>query len=734
MYALTNVHEIFTKNGLLANTLPYYEHRQGQVDMSRAVAEAFRRKQHLIVEAGTGVGKTLAYLIPALFSGNKTIISTGTKNLQEQLFFKDIPYLRKHVHKDFQATYMKGRTNYVCLKRLNSFRQQALFHDSKEVDIFERIQKWVKQTRSGDRSELREIPDNYGPWRDVCCTRETCTSVQCEFYDRCFLFKMKQEAKEADVIIVNHHLFFADLAIRGLGLGEVIPEYEAVVFDEAHLLENIATSYFSVSVNSYQAEEMTQNVLREMADAKLPTDTVVKTLTALQQTSQQFFRCFENESSRYRLRDEYITTQVKKLAPNFANMLTQLTSQIRGMKEATEELKFLADRVEELHSSLELILNRSEPGFVYWCEMQGRGVFLHASPIDIAEDMRRNIFLQIPRVVLTSATLSTGNSFDFVKERLGLAQPVELIVGSPFDYERQAVLYLPKWMPEPNSRDFAASVASEVERLLRKSNGRAFILFTSYKNMEDVYQRLKKKLPYTLLKQGQKGRNALLEEFRRDVQSVLFATSSFWQGVDVQGEALSCVIIDKLPFASPGEPIVEARIEHLRQRNENPFMSYQVPSAVIALKQGLGRLIRSKRDKGILCILDSRLLTKQYGRIFLESLPRFSIVRDVEDIVSGRFDVDESSLDADARGALMPKTPSSVQQDAGRPGSEWERALEGKERSKAQQYSVTDVFGEGELLSHPSFGIGVVTKLHADNKMEVLFKSGYKTLVHDQVM
>ena len=633
MYSLADAHTIFTRDGLLAKTLPYYEHRQGQVEMSKAVAEAFRHQQHLIVEAGTGVGKTLAYLIPALLSGMKTVVSTGTKNLQEQLFFKDIPYLKTHVSDKFQAVYMKGRNNYLCLKRLNLFRQQALFHDTDDVKIFEQIQRWAKKTKTGDRMEMTTMPENYGPWRDVCCTRETCTGGACEFYKECFLFKMKREADEADLVIVNHHLFFADLAIKGSGLGEVIPEYEAVIFDEAHLLESIATSYFSVSVNSYQADELHQNVTQELANSKIVSETITKTLHSLGQTAQKFFRTFEKkEGGKYRLNDEQIDKKIYTITPDFANQLLMLASQLRGLKEPTEEIKFLANRVDEIKSNLELIVNRSEPGFVYWCEMQGPGTFLHASPIDIADDMRRNIFKQIPRIVLTSATLSSGHSFDFVKQRIGLDHPVELIVDSPFHYEEQAVLYLPQYMPEPNSKDFTAFVAAEVEKVLEKSKGRAFVLFTSYKNMDDVYNRLKHKIPYTVLKQGQKSRNALLEEFKKDVHSVLFATSSFWQGVDVQGEALSCVIIDKLPFASPNEPIVEARIEHLRNQAADPFMTYQVPSAVITLKQGLGRLIRSKRDTGILCLLDSRILTKQYGRIFLESLPRFPIVRDVNHI------------------------------------------------------------------------------------------------------
>jgi ATP-dependent DNA helicase DinG len=346
--------------------------------------------------------------------------------------------------------------------------------------------------------------------------------------------------------------------------------------------------------------------------------------------------------------------------------------------------------------------------------------------------MRRNIFQQLPRVVLTSATLSTGNNFEFVKTRLGLDTPVECIVDSPFDYEDQALLYLPKWIPEPNSQDFTTFAASEIEQILEKSVGRAFVLFTSYRNMDAVYERLKQKLPYKLLKQGQKSRNALLDEFRKDIHSVLFGTSSFWQGVDVQGEALSCVIIDKLPFASPSEPIVEARIEDLRNRHENPFMSYQVPSAIITLKQGLGRLIRSKQDRGLLCILDSRLLTKQYGRVFLESLPRFPIIRDMKEPIditpfgSERLSKSHRDKGSVTKGGKIPMAQV--------PKTEWEKALAEKEVSAAKPYSMYDVFSQGDLIAHEAFGYGVVTTLQPDNKIEVLFKAGFKILVHDQII
>lgn len=633
MPSITKLERIFAENGLLADTLPYYEYRQGQVEMSAAVAEAFRHRRHLIVEAGTGVGKTLAYLIPAMLSGVKTVVSTGTKNLQEQLFFKDIPFLKKHVNRDAAVVYMKGRANYLCLQRLRLARQQqVLFQDADEVEIFRQIEKWAKKTKSGDRSELHGVPDNYGPWREVCCTRDTCPGRKCEFYNECFLMKMRKEAEDAAIIIVNHHLFFADLAVKGLGLGTVIPDYEAAIFDEAHLLESIATSYFSTTVNSYQPEEIVQDVTKELANAKLGAKDFTTAFQSLQKEAARFFQCFANKGSRYRLREDTIDKKAYEIAPNVANALLMIVSKLKGIKDAPAELLFLTERIEKIQSSLEFVTNMGEPAYVYWCETLGRGIFLHASPIDIADDMRRNVFEQLDRVVLTSATLSTGKNFEFVKERLGVNRPMELIVDSPFDHEKQAMLYLPKGMPEPNSKFFIDYAVTEIERILQKSKGRAFVLFTSYKNMDEAHKRLKHKLPYKILKQGQKGRTALLNEFKKDLHSVLFATSSFWQGVDVQGEALSCVIIDKLPFAVPSEPIVEARIECLRARNENPFMTYQVPSAIITLKQGLGRLIRSQQDRGILSILDNRLLTKQYGQVFLESLPKCRIVRELDDI------------------------------------------------------------------------------------------------------
>lgn len=633
MYTLANIHTIFSESGLLAKTLPSYEFRQGQVEMCEAVADVFRHHHHLIVEAGTGTGKTLAYLIPAMLSGVKTIVSTGTKNLQEQLFYKDVPFLRKHVNRDVAVVYMKGRANYVCLKRFKlAHQQQALFQDAAEVEIFRHIEKWVRTTKTGDRAELQGVPENYGPWREVCCTRDTCPGRQCELYSKCFLMKMRQEADEADIIIVNHHLFFADLSIKGLGLGTVIPEYEAAIFDEAHLLESIATSYFSVNVNSYQSDEIIQDTTRELKTANIGAKDFTTAFHSLQKEADRFFQCFANKGGRYRLSEHTIDKKMLEVAPDLANALLMVVSKLKGLKDIPKEIQFLIERIEKMQSSLEFIVNMAEPGFVYWCETIGRGIFLHASPIDVADDMRRNVFEQLPRVVLTSATLATGKNFQFAEERLGLDRPIELIVESPFDHQKQAILYLPKGMPDPNSKFFIREAADEIERILKKSKGRAFVLFTSYKNMNEAHKRLKDRLGFKILKQGTGSRTALLNEFRKDIHSVLFATSSFWQGVDVQGEALSCVIIDKLPFAVPSDPIVEARIEYLRNRSENPFMAYQVPSAIITLKQGLGRLIRSKQDKGMLSILDNRLTTKKYGEVFLESLPKCRIVRELDDI------------------------------------------------------------------------------------------------------
>jgi ATP-dependent DNA helicase DinG len=663
---------IFGEEGLLARSLPYYEFRPGQIEMSEVIAKGLREHRHVIVEAGTGVGKTLAYLIPAILSGKKVVVSTGTKNLQEQLYLKDIPFLEKHLPVKFKATYMKGRNNYLCVRRFTQFRQQgALFQD--DAVQFQNIVKWAHHTQTGDRSELSDLPDNSPLWREISSTVETCLGAKCEYFaTKSFTAKVKRAAGMADIIIVNHHLFFADLALKAADRGEAIPPYDVVIFDEAHQLEEIATTYFSVLLSNYGVEELIKDVGKELNQAEVDGTEVIRTLDALQKQSEQFFTPFAARNlfqkpsfshrvadgvgkseksgitgvtgvpprtdSKYRLSSDNLPELSMKILPDLLNTLNLLETLLKGLRKSTEGLQTQAERAAMVKNNLTFIMEVNQSGYVYWCETRGKWIGLGASPIDVSDDMRQNVFRNIETVILTSATLSTAGgssdkgNFQFLKDRLGIEDCLERIVPSPFDYEKQAILYIPRLMPDPRDPGFVEAVAREIEGIINKTRGRAFVLFTSYKNMEETYLRLRSVLKFPLLKQGEAGKSFLLERFKAYGNAVLFATSSFWQGIDVQGEALSCVIIDKLPFTAPSEPLLEARIENLKAQDRDPFSEYQVPSAVITLKQGLGRLIRSKKDTGVLSILDTRILTKSYGRAFLKSLPKCRITRRLEEV------------------------------------------------------------------------------------------------------
>jgi len=620
--------DILGERGLLAQGLDSYEYRSQQVEMAEAVWRTLREEGgSLIVEAGPGTGKTFAYLIPAIYSNHRVVVSTGTKNLQEQIFFKDIPLLREMLPVKFTVAYMKGRENYLCWRRFTIFSRQPLFKILEEASFFEEVSTWAAQTQTGDRSELEGIPDDFSVWAEICCSRDHCLGTECPDHKRCFLVRMRQAAAKAQLIVVNHHLFFADLAVRDTG-GEVIPRYQRVIFDEAHQLEEVITTYFGLAVSNYRVEELVRDVSRELATGKRPRADLQGAVDDLRGKAAQLFTLFQGEE-RYRLRelDPMVFPLLSDIKRGFNTLRAFMT---KGS--GSEEIAALISRTQELGGDLEFILSQGAPEYVYWCENRGRGVFLRASPIDVWQELNKRLYPRLEAMVFTSATLSTQGGFDYFRERLGLPEAEELILPSPFDLQEQVVVYLPPGLPEPSTPAFVQAAAREIEAILAITRGRAFVLFTSYKNMREVYGILKGRLPYQLLIQGEGPKHLLLEEFKQDVPSVLFATGSFWEGVDVPGEALSCVIVDKLPFDPPTEPVTQARIERIASQGGNPFYQYQIPAAIITLKQGLGRLIRSTEDRGVLSILDSRILTKEYGKLFLQSLPPAPVVQRREEI------------------------------------------------------------------------------------------------------
>ncbi|RMF90387.1 MAG: ATP-dependent DNA helicase [Nitrospinota bacterium] len=624
--------KIFGPGGLLAQRLPGYEERPEQLTMSQWVWEALQERKTLIIEAATGTGKTLAYLVPAILSGLKVVISTGTKNLQDQIYFKDIPLLQRLLPRSFSACYMKGRENYLCLQRLDTYRQQLTLPAASTEHPIDVITRWSQHTRTGDRAELHLLPDDAPLWREINATAETCLGSPCAFFHRCFLTQMRQRAAEADLIVVNHHLFCADLAVRDTNFGEVIPSYDAVIFDEAHLLDEVATHYFGLSASSYQFETLLRDTEQRLRLDQVADRLLFTTLETLYQLGAAFFATMARQGDRVRLPLRHPGEPLLPGVTELIDALVLLASQIQNLSHPSEELRSCARRSLSLAETLRFITEREDRRYVYWCERRGQGMVLQAAPIDVGEDLRRRLFSQSKPIILTSATLAVHQDFSFVRDRLGIDKADEIILPSPFDYARQTLLYLPTHLPDPRSPAFVDRITAEIHRLLQVTAGRALVLFTSYRNMHEVYQRLHGTLPYRLLLQGERPKNLLLEEFKQDISSVLFATSSFWQGIDVQGEALTAVIIDKLPFTAPSDPLTEARIELLLTEKRNPFLEYQIPAAIITLKQGLGRLIRNRRDRGVLAILDKRLLTKTYGRFFLESLPPCPITHELDDL------------------------------------------------------------------------------------------------------
>lgn len=645
--------EIFGKAGLIAKHHKEYEYRAGQIKMAQAVLKAFEENKHLIVEAGTGTGKTLAYLVPAiayaLKHGKRVIISTGTKNLQEQLMEKDIPFLQKVMPKKFKAAYMKGRSNYACLYRIKKAETQPILESLDEFDSFQKVSRWSRESETGDKAELIDLPENLSYWKDINAKSETCIGQKCADFEPCFITRMRQEAEAADIVIVNHHLFFADLNIRGNEYGRVLPDYAAVIFDEAHLIEDIASDYFGFQVSSYQLDELVRDVERlPITDVQLNRD-LTKQSAKIINLSDAFWARFvqgRGQDGRFPLPQNSFANQKKtgeiEASPlgeaYFAldNALTRLETTLKGLDDDVSEIESVVRRTQQIRFDLDFIASQSEKHYVYWMERRGRGMFLRASPIDVSALLQDKLFDKVETCVLTSATLSSNGKFDFIKNRLGLddEKTKSLLAPSSFNYEKQAIIYLPKAMPDPRSPEYTTIAANEIVKLLQITEGRAFILSTSVSAMNALYELVSMRVDFPCFVQGSMSKTGLLDSFRATNNAVLFATSSFWQGVDVRGEQLSCVVIDKLPFAVPTDPIVAARTKFIDEQGGMSFFEYSVPNAVITLKQGVGRLIRSATDKGVIALLDSRIRTKGYGKDFLNSLPRMRITTELKDVNS----------------------------------------------------------------------------------------------------
>jgi ATP-dependent DNA helicase DinG len=658
-----SLYQFFAPGGVLSRTHPAYEFRRGQLQMAEAVEQALEEKRHLIVEAGTGTGKTLAYLMPVIRSGKRVIISTGTKNLQEQLFYKDVPFLEQALFglpasgSRLSVCYMKGRNNYLCRKKLYDLTDQPVLSGIDEIEQYRAMAAWEKTTQTGDRAELAELPEASMLWHKLDARSDACLGQKCSQWERCFITEMRRKAMESDIIIVNHHLFFADLAIKlqaeGAADAGILPEAAAVIFDEAHEIEDVAGNYFGISVSNLRVEDLARDVEASLQHNRMLSAALSGALGSLRERSQFFFSLLPAGEGRFSFdtRREFLEENGDEFqALNQA--LTRLAGELEGLPQKPEEVFNFVRRAQEIQVQLGFALEAEDRNTVFWIERRGgrgranssktkegsqglrneggrQNVFLQATPIDVGPILRECLWSKLECAVLTSATLAVGGGFDYIRQRLGVEHARESVLPSHFDYESQALFYVPPDLPDPRTPQFGMAAAERIRKLLEVTRGRAFVLFTSYAQMNDIYQRLLGVIEFPMLRQGDAPKSALLEEFRLTPNAVLFATSSFWQGVDVQGEQLSCVIIDRLPFAVPSDPVVAARVKAIDADGGNAFFQYQVPAAVITLKQGFGRLIRSLHDRGLLCLLDNRILKKQYGRVFVESLPNYKRTTDM---------------------------------------------------------------------------------------------------------
>jgi len=635
------VDALFSASGRLAEHITGFRARQSQADMARAVAQAIATQSTLLAEAGTGTGKTFAYLVPALLWGGKVIVSTGTRNLQDQLFLRDLPLVRKALNAPVSVALLKGRANYVCHFHLERTQQNGRLTAREDVGYLREIGRFIKTTRSGDKSELARVPENATVWQLVTSTRDNCAGAECKHYQECFVMKARREAQQADVVVVNHHLFFADVALKDTGVAELLPAANTIIFDEAHQLPDTATLFFGETVSTTQLMELCRDVLAEgLTHARDGADWGMQ-VSSVEKAVRDLRLCLPAEGAKLAHQQIAESSAFFPALAHLRAMLSHLTEVLAGQAERAETIEQCRVRAYELGAMLDRwnpsIASESEQPDVLWVEAFSQAVQLHRTPLSIAPIFNKQREGAPRAWIFTSATLAAKNDFSHFTSQMGLELATAKSWPSPFDYSRQALLYVPANLPEPNSVAYTDAVIDAALPVIEAAGGRALLLCTTLRAVRRAGERLReifaeRQLTWPLLVQGELGRTELLERFRQSGNAVLVGSQSFWEGVDVRGDALSVVIIDKLPFAPPDDPVLAARIADLERRRQNSFMHHQLPEAIIALKQGAGRLIRDEHDRGVLMICDPRLISKPYGRRIWQSLPPFARTRELIEV------------------------------------------------------------------------------------------------------
>ncbi|MCB5207841.1 ATP-dependent DNA helicase [Methylovorus mays] len=634
---MSDLDSVFSLEGPLAASIPGYRTRVQQLEMAKAIEEAIKQGRQLVAEAGTGTGKTFAYLVPALLSGGKVIVSTGTKTLQDQLFNRDLPAVRDALKVPVTVAMLKGRANYVCHFHLERAMNEGRFISREDANYVHKIRAFADNSSTGDKSELTDVPENATIWPAVTSTRDNCMGQECAFYKECFVMEARKRALAADVVVVNHHLFFADVMLRDEGVAELLPSANTVIFDEAHQLPEVAGLFFGEDVSTSQLMELARDAHAEYITTAKDCTALPEATAALEKAVRDFRLVFSFEGSRMPVQKAQALKNFESAYATMQEKLNVLAQVLESQAERDPAIENCWQRGLALQQKLQAWQKADNANLVRWVEVFSQSVQLHATPLSVAEGFGKQLNAQPRAWIFTSATLAVKSDFSHYLGQMGLQEATTGYWNSPFDYGQQALLYVPNGMPEPNSPGYSAAVAAAALPVIRASRGRAFVLSTSLRAMREIHALLKdafssEGMEYPLLMQGESARTELLDRFRALGNAVLVGSQSFWEGVDVRGEALSAVIIDKLPFAPPDDPVLAARIDKMNAEGRNAFMEYQLPYSVITLKQGAGRLIRDEADRGVLMICDPRLIAKHYGRRIWQSLPPFKRTRDIAEV------------------------------------------------------------------------------------------------------